>query len=108
MQLDLFSWIMLETFNHKPALEHFLEKSSVNVDLLYTYWLKQKFSANDLNKISFPPTNPQPYDKLLYIVSCQNAKWELDFFIKVDSMLDEDEIATNAKTSLPSINFAGT
>ena len=108
MQLALFSWIMLKTFSKKPALAYFLDVSQGNVEMLFHYNLKQAPQLNDFRKV-FVPTdaNCQYHDKLLNVISNLNAKLGLDLFIKIETHLGPEEIAFNAKTSLPSIYLSG-
>ena len=99
---------MLQTFSKKPALDYFLDVSQGNVEMLFHYNLKQPPHLTDFRKVFVPNDANCPYhDKLLNVISNLNAKLGLDLFIKVETHLGEEELAFNAKTSLPSIYLSG-
>ena len=103
MQLSLFSWILSKKLSKRPVLEVFKERYLKNLEAFYNW-----FVYNDKKSVFVPVGTVTDSDKLLYILSCLNAKWDLDFFVRVDASMFKNEIVEQAKTALPSIYLSGT
>ena len=95
--------MLSKKFSNKHVLDFFKEKYLKNLEAIYNW-----FVFNDKKSVFVPVGTPTNSDKLLYILSCLNAKWDLDFFVRVDATMYQQEIVEQAKTGLPSIYLSGT
>ena len=104
--MALFSWILEEKFSKKPALQHFTEKSSKNLEMMCHFFTVTKTDSSKLVKVFFPQ-NVEDSETLLFTYSHLNAKWGLDFFSMVDANLNRDQIVERAATALPTVHLTG-
>ena len=97
---------MDEKFGGLPVMDYFLATSAKNIDLYYKYYCVKRVLSSKFKNIYFP-TDANTGEKLLCVISCLNAEWDLGFFSKVGSMLNDKEIVEMATSSLPSIFLSG-
>ena len=95
--------MLSKKFSNRHCLEIFKERYLKNLEAIYNW-----FVFNDKKSVFVPVGAPSNSDKLLYILSCLNAKWDLDLFVRVDAAMYQQEIVDQAKTALPSIYLSGT
>ena len=99
---------MEEKFGGLPVLDYFLAASAKNIDLYFKYYRCKRVLSSKFKNIYFPTdADANTGEKLLCVISCLNAEWDLGFFKRVGSMLNDKEIVEMATSSLPSIFLSG-